>query len=315
MGIMMQDAALLSELVTSLNIAVLEHAESGRFRVVGTLPEWCETVYPELAAASDDLPLRDLSPVLDNFLIDAVAFWQRGGAGRLPSGPWNEVDAAAAPCALEAFAVCVGSRQLLGIERLGAAYEATRAMLQTARETRLDYHRLMRTEAALRTSHDDLLAILNELRLGTIMLDVNGQVTFLSQVCQHLLGTRGESALGRPWDEVSPFSAEANAALAAMTERPVSEREKVPVQLKLGAGQSYWMEVDIQDDPRDRRRKIICLYDVTEVHDLRRRLHANARFHDLVGKSEPNERIVGSREAADGTLRRREGPGDPVGRP
>ncbi|MDH3604179.1 MAG: sigma 54-interacting transcriptional regulator, partial [Candidatus Tectomicrobia bacterium] len=283
----MQDAAILSELVTSLDIAVIEHEESGRFRVVGALPAWCEAVYPALTTASDDLSLRALSPVLDNFLIDAEAFWQQGGAGRLPSGPWSEDDVAGEPCALEAFAVCVGARRLLGIERLGMAYEATRAVLQKARETNLDFHRLMRTEAALRTSHDDLLSILNELRLGTIMLDSNRQVTFLSQVCQRLLDTPGESALGRLWDDVSPFSAETNAALAAMSERPVSEREKVPVQLKTKAGQSYWMEVDIQDDPRDVRRKIICLYDVTEVHDLRRLLNAKAQFHDLVGKSEP----------------------------
>jgi transcriptional regulator with PAS, ATPase and Fis domain len=46
-----------------------------------------------------------------------------------------------------------------------------------------------------------------------------------------------------------------------------------------------WLEVDVKDDPRDGRRKIFFLYDVTEVHDLRRLLDERAHFHDLVGKS------------------------------
>ena len=287
----MQDTTIMSELVASLDIAVIESLENGCFRVVGELPGWCETVYPSLTTEAETLPLYDLSPVLDNFLVDAEAFWQRSGSGRLPSGPWNEVDAAGQSCALEAFAVCVGPRRLLGVERLGVDYEETRAVLQKAREASLDYHRLMRTEAALRTSHDDLLSILNELRLGTAMLDPDGKVAFLSQVCQRLMGARGEAALGRNWEEVSPFSADVNAALIAMTERPASEREKVPAQLVSEQGPSYWMEVDIQDDPRDVRRKIICFYDMTEVHDLRRLLHAKAQFHDLVGKSEPMARV------------------------
>ena len=43
--------------------------------------------------------------------------------------------------------------------------------------------------------------------------------------------------------------------------------------------------MDVKDDPRDARGKIFFLYDVTEVHDLRRLLDERAQFHDLLGKS------------------------------
>jgi transcriptional regulator with PAS, ATPase and Fis domain len=42
--------------------------------------------------------------------------------------------------------------------------------------------------AQLQQSHDDLRAILNQLRLGVVMTDEAGHVTFLSQAAQHLLG-------------------------------------------------------------------------------------------------------------------------------
>ena len=52
-------------------------------------------------------------------------------------------------------------------------------------------------------------------------------------------------------------------------------------------GRQYWVEVELKDDPRDPRRKIFLLYDMSEVYDLRRLLSEKARFQDLVGKSPP----------------------------
>lgn len=164
-------------------------------------------------------------------------------------------------------------------------------MLQKARETRLDYQRLQQLEAALRTSHDDLLSILNELRIGTALIDEHGRVTFVSEVCQRLLGTKAAAVLEQYWEEASPVPVAVKAALRDMGERPAQERTKVPVHLTTEEGQHYWMDVDIQDDPRDSRRRIVCLYDMTEVHDLRRQLSDKAQYHDLVGKSEPMLRV------------------------
>jgi transcriptional regulator with PAS, ATPase and Fis domain len=49
--------------------------------------------------------------------------------------------------------------------------------------------------------------------------------------------------------------------------------------------------VDVKDDPRDTRGKIFFLYDVTEVHDLRRLLDERAQFYDLRGKSAAMQQV------------------------
>ncbi|ETX03320.1 MAG: hypothetical protein ETSY1_00475 [Candidatus Entotheonella factor] len=251
----MHDAGVWTEVIASLDMVVMECLENGRFGVMGKLPDWFRQYYPAVVLYPDDVPVRTMSPFLEHFLVDAEAFWRRGEPGRLASGPWSESDDGA----LEACAVWAGGRQFLCIERLGMAYEQTQSVLQKAREHHLDYQQLQQMEAALRTSHDDLLSILNELRIGTVMLDEDGRVTFLSDTCQRLLGMEAPAVLGKSWKASVP--APLHAALQDMGERPASERAKVPVHLTTDGGQHYWMDVDIQDDPRDTRRRIICLYD------------------------------------------------------
>jgi transcriptional regulator with PAS, ATPase and Fis domain len=289
-GIIMHEATFLSEILTSLDLAVVECLDNGSYQAVGCLPAWFSRLYPEALSASGSVRLGETSPFLENFLIDAAYFWRQQETGRLRSGPWQETDSSRDACALEASALCVSGRKLLCIERLGMAYEESQAILQRARENRLDYHRLQRAEAALAKSHDNLLALLNELRLGTVMLDEAGRITFLSQMCQRLLGSQ-EEVVGQFWEEVSPFSAQTKTVLQAMGDRPAHRRTKVPVHLETPEGQRYWMDIEVQDDPRDPRGKIICLYDMTEVHDLRRLLDEKSQFHELIGKSEPMLRI------------------------
>ncbi|PON19401.1 hypothetical protein C2W62_02810 [Candidatus Entotheonella serta] len=281
----MHDATVWTEVVASLDMVVMERLAEGRFGVMGKLPGWFRELYPEVVTDPKDVPVRTMSPFLENFLVDAEAFWCRREPGRLASGPWSESDTGA----LEACAIRAGGRQFLCIERLGPAYEETRSVLQKAREHHLDYQRLQQLEAALRTSHDDLLSILNELRIGTALINEAGRLTFLSDMCQHLLGTEAPEVLGKSWKAVVPTPL--HAVLQEMSERPAAERTKLPVHMTTDAGQHYWMDIDIQDDPRDAQRRIICLYDMTEVHDLRRQLSEKAQFHDLVGKSEPMLRI------------------------
>jgi transcriptional regulator with PAS, ATPase and Fis domain len=49
--------------------------------------------------------------------------------------------------------------------------------------------------------------------------------------------------------------------------------------------------VDVRDDPRDSRKRIVFLYDISEIHDLRQLLKDKARFCDIVGKSGPMEQV------------------------
>lgn len=143
----------------------------------------------------------------------------------------------------------------------------------------------------VRSSRDDLLLILNQLRLGTALTDEERRCIFLSQTAQQMFGIREEDVLGRTWDESSLFETEDLKRLSSMSERPQTARSRVPIHWERRDGRQYWMEVDLQDDPSNPKRKIFFFYDVSEVHDLRRLLDEKAQFENLVGKSKPMQQV------------------------
>ena len=148
-------------------------------------------------------------------------------------------------------------------------------------------------EVALRThamqqriekQRDDLLQILNGLRQGTAMTDTEGRLTFLSDTARRLMGA-GDAALGRPWPDVFPFTDAVLDALHAAIGTPPAERDPVPARVSSPDDTDYHLEIEVMDDPREPARRIFVLYDVTEVHDLRRRLDDDATFRGMVGTS------------------------------
>ncbi len=136
-------------------------------------------------------------------------------------------------------------------------------------------------------SRDDLISILNALRVGTAITDPDGAVTFLSEAAQRLLGVSQAAASGQHWETLFPFEDHVKVELRATLQRPAAERTKVAAHGDTPAGRRHWVDVEVLDDPRDRHRKIFFLYDVSDVHDLRRLLDGKAQFDDLVGRSEP----------------------------
>lgn len=134
-------------------------------------------------------------------------------------------------------------------------------------------------------SRNDLGSILNELRIGTAMTDETGGIVFLNAAAQQLFVKPAAEILNISWKELFALDPEDTVQLQALIQKPPEERTKIPVRLDRADGRRLWLEVDVRNDPRDARGKIFFLYDVTEVHDLRRLLDERAQFHDLLGKS------------------------------
>jgi PAS domain S-box-containing protein len=149
-------AAELAELFKILNIGVLERAEDGFFRLIGSAPEWLFEFYPDVCLGQAGFRPGEGCPFLENFLIDAEAFWRTQSAGRLKSGLWIAEVPAGAEHALEATAVAVADRKLLLLESCWVAYRERQKTIQTGRELSLDHHRLLRLETALRKSQSEL---------------------------------------------------------------------------------------------------------------------------------------------------------------
>lgn len=138
----------------------------------------------------------------------------------------------------------------------------------------------------IQRNRDDMMAILNQLQIGTINTDTNGTVTFVSDAAQQLLGKSLMKACGRHWAEVFLVSEHVKSQIEKVIETPASRRLKISIEFQTGeASPPLRVEVDIQDDPRDPQQKIFYLYDTTEVHDLRQRLEQSGQEKVLVGNS------------------------------
>jgi len=151
--------------------------------------------------------------------------------------------------------------------------------------------RLSEMFTQLEKSHADLLSIINKLRVGTAIIDEDGRVTFLSQAIQRLVGKSQEEAFGGNWGQLLRLKEEDKARLERMTELSPNRRKKFPVSIEARRGRQHWVDIEVQDDPRNPQRKIVFLYDMSEVRDLRSMLDEKAQFHHIVGKSEPMRSI------------------------
>ncbi|HUC98751.1 MAG TPA: sigma 54-interacting transcriptional regulator [Candidatus Polarisedimenticolaceae bacterium] len=149
-------------------------------------------------------------------------------------------------------------------------------------------NRLRELLCQIERSRNDLDSILNALLIGAVMADENGRVVFTNTAARHLFATDG---LGVAWQDLFGLNSEDSHHFKLLTQKPAEERGRIPLHFDRSDGRRIWLEVDVKDDPRDVRGKIFFLYDVTEVHDLRRLLDHRAHFHDLLGKSKAMQQV------------------------
>ena len=173
---------------------------------------------------------------------------------------------------------------------IGHAQDVTERMW-AERALRESEATLQKTYTQMEQQHREVLSIVQQLRLGVITVDEHEAVVFLNRSCQRFLGKTQAEVVGHLWTRVLPFATKDKAKLKFMCTQPLEARHKVPVYVDMPGGRHYWMDIEVQNDPYDPRRRIFFLYDMSEIHDLRRLLDDKARFQDLVGKSEPMMRV------------------------
>ena len=145
--------------------------------------------------------------------------------------------------------------------------------------------------AQVRQSADDLHSILNQLHIGTILINPQGRLLYMSTSALRLLGKREQNLDGQPWREAMGLPEHDVHALEQLMNQTVEDRKKVLVRFTTPERTQRCLEIDIQDDPRDIRAKMFFLYDVTEVHTLRKQLDEQSQFYDLIGKSQPMQEV------------------------
>ena len=145
--------------------------------------------------------------------------------------------------------------------------------------------------AQLRSHNENLLAVLNQLRLTTAVIAEGGRVSFLSRSGLDLLHANADAVVGHDWQDVFRFSGDGAAQFERLLAVPRTSRERLRVELEVDSGQKRSFDVDVQTDPRDPGQRIAYFYDVSELVDLRNKLHEKARFQDMVGKSHPMHQV------------------------
>ncbi len=143
----------------------------------------------------------------------------------------------------------------------------------------------------LRQSHENLQAILDAQRHGTVMLDAHGRVRFASRAARRMAGAADAETAGHPLTRLLPLGADHAAALEAMGRRPKEDRSKVPVELGTDGPHPRRLEIELVDDPRGDGGRILFLYDVSPLFDLRRQLDEQSAFQNMLGKSKPMRQV------------------------
>jgi signal transduction histidine kinase len=145
----------LVDVFAARDIIVMERVEPDSFFVHGSAPAWLRRVNSRWKGERQILASRTF-PFLDNFLVDAEAFWAEGSPGRVGSGLSTEPGEDGKDFHFEAWAVTTeeGAKYLLLEYRRDG--QELQAMLQRAREGVLEKERLQRTQQALERSEADL---------------------------------------------------------------------------------------------------------------------------------------------------------------
>ena len=164
--------------------------------------------------------------------------------------------------------------------------------VRSVMEKYLAERRLAATLQALERSRDDMASMLDHLRLAVIMTDERGNVTYVNRATEKLMPWVNSEAIHQPWQQIFPARAEMVHRLEHMLKRRADQREMLALQFTPTEGPECWLDVEVHDDPRDLRRKILFGYDVSELHDLRKELADRTPMSGLIGHSEPMQRVT-----------------------
>jgi len=138
--------------------------------------------------------------------------------------------------------------------------------------------------ADLRASRDDLLDVLNAVDIGVLVLAADRSIVFANNSFLLLCGSEVEDVGGEPWTDVMEVGESARKAISVTTRQPEAERRRLTVRMGQKGSQPRWVDIDVRDDPRDSERRILFLYDVTDIHSLRGKI-IRQKGKQMIGRS------------------------------
>ncbi|NOQ13736.1 MAG: response regulator [Methyloprofundus sp.] len=137
----------------------------------------------------------------------------------------------------------------------------------------------------LQSQHQSLLSILDQLQVGTIMVDAEGIIIFMSASCGSLGGLAPDNAVGKFWQHALPFNNESLQDIQLHLQQHRDELPRMHLHWQL-EGKRYWAECEVREVPDRPGYHLLYLYDQSELQRLRKQLELS-RFGQMIGSSEP----------------------------
>jgi transcriptional regulator with PAS, ATPase and Fis domain len=140
-------------------------------------------------------------------------------------------------------------------------------------------------------SNENLQTTLNMLNLGIVSVDSKGKVKFTNRTIKSLSDKKTAELQDSHWENLIGLDKKDKDTLQAMLRVSQNQTKKITTMVYWGNEKTRWMDIEVKNDPRDTSRKFILLYDMSDIHELRRMLDKNVHFQDLVGKSKPMQDV------------------------
>jgi signal transduction histidine kinase/CheY-like chemotaxis protein len=135
---------VLEKALTEMGFALLEYRGNGDFLPIATLPAWFSEIWASSGDTSFPIPLSQLSPFLENFLLDAETFWESPVSTACQSETWLEKSSLGREIPLQARALLLDGKRILALFSPDTQFREQVKILQTARNALLDHERLAR---------------------------------------------------------------------------------------------------------------------------------------------------------------------------
>jgi len=132
------ESSFLSKVVAALDLLPMIWLGEGLLQLLGERPNWAAEEFDCFAAPNKPIHAETISPFLENFLVDATAFWQSDESKPLRSGAWTASGKTGRGLQLEAIALKIDSHPVLLVESLEIGNADKFQWLQKARQEQLD---------------------------------------------------------------------------------------------------------------------------------------------------------------------------------
>lgn len=134
---------VFADLFSSMGMLALECRHGNTFVPLNALPDWLLKIHPGIDLKSSSLDIGEIFPFVENFLVDADAFWRQPTVARIGSGVWTELDDVGKQHQLEAWALVHQQTRILLLMDLTQTFDARHHVYQRAREIALEQEGLI----------------------------------------------------------------------------------------------------------------------------------------------------------------------------